>query len=248
VIVEIQLEIDRHKLLTWPVYVAAARARLRCPVTLLVLAPKRAVARWAERAIETGHPGYTLRPIVIGFRQIPRITDVKRARTSPELAVLSALAHPEVKVAQAALGALDGLTEETQKLYWDVVQAGLPALVRQALEASMLKGYVYQSEFARKYYSQGVEAGLEAGRAAGLRSAIIGMVCARLPRLHDELASRLSGQPETTLEQIAPELGLARNTAEVRAVLDRMLGAAPAGHRRRTPRPAAARSARRRKA
>jgi flagellar biosynthesis/type III secretory pathway protein FliH len=258
VIVEIQLKIDRHKLLTWPVYVAAARARLGCPVTLLVLAPTRGVARWAERAIETGHPGYTLRPIVIEFRQIPRITDARRARTSPELAVLSALAHPEVAVAQAALGALDALTEETQKLYWDVINAGLPAAVRQALEANMLKGYVYQSEFARKYYSQGVEAGRaegreegiragrEEGRAAGLRSAIVGLVCARLPRLHDELASRLSEQPEALLEQIAPQLGKARTGTEVRAVLDRVLGQRPAPRSQHTASPASIRSGRRR--
>lgn len=45
VIAEVQLQTDPDKLLTWPLYVAAARASLRCPVTLLVLAPDAAVAR-----------------------------------------------------------------------------------------------------------------------------------------------------------------------------------------------------------
>jgi hypothetical protein len=42
VIAEVQLQPDDDKAFTWPFYVAAARASLRCPVTLLVLAPVRA--------------------------------------------------------------------------------------------------------------------------------------------------------------------------------------------------------------
>lgn len=114
VIVEVQLRVDQDKLFAWPVYVAAARARLRCPVTLLVLAPKRGVARWARRLIDLGHPGYALQPIVVGFQEIPRITDTAQARAAPELAVLSALAHPESLVAQAALVALDELRRTTR--------------------------------------------------------------------------------------------------------------------------------------
>jgi hypothetical protein len=42
VIVEVQLQRDEDKLMSWPLYVAAARARYGCPATLLVFAPKRA--------------------------------------------------------------------------------------------------------------------------------------------------------------------------------------------------------------
>ena len=45
VIVEVQLWDDDDKRRTWPLYVAAARARYGCPATLLVLAPNPAVAR-----------------------------------------------------------------------------------------------------------------------------------------------------------------------------------------------------------
>jgi len=60
VIVEVQLRKDRDKLRAWPVYVAALRARLRCPAVLLVVTRKPAVARWARQTIELGHPGFRL--------------------------------------------------------------------------------------------------------------------------------------------------------------------------------------------
>ncbi len=83
VIAEVQLGIDADKLRTWPLYVAAARARLGCPVTLLVLAPDPAVARWASQPIELGHPGFMLRPVVVGYAQIPRIRDAAAAGGAP---------------------------------------------------------------------------------------------------------------------------------------------------------------------
>ena len=50
-IVEVQLQEDNDKLLAWPVYVAALRARLRCPAVLLVLTRDPAIRRWASRPI-----------------------------------------------------------------------------------------------------------------------------------------------------------------------------------------------------
>jgi hypothetical protein len=60
VIVEVQHQIKRDKLLTWPAYVATLRAKLGCPTVLLVIAPAPAVAAWARRPIELGHPGFHL--------------------------------------------------------------------------------------------------------------------------------------------------------------------------------------------
>jgi hypothetical protein len=222
VIVEVQLAVDKDKLRAWPVYVAVARARLGCPVTLLVLAPDRAVARWARRPIRLGHPGYVLRPIVIGFEHVPRITDRAQARAAPELAVLSAIARPDAEVAAAARAALDLMSEEDQKLYWDYILARLSAEARQALEARMIKGYEYRSDFARKYYSQG----LAKGESNGLRRAVIEIVGARLPRqlrLREELARRLRKQPEDVLVQLLTKLGKAPDKDGVRAVIDRFL-------------------------
>ena len=222
VIVEVQLGNDEDKRRTRPVYVAAARAGFQCPATLLVLTPSPAVARWASQPIDLGHPGFALRPIVIGYDQVPRICDAEAARAMPELAVLSAMAHRDLATAEAATAALAGLPEDKQRLYWDVITSSLPELVRSALEARMLKGYEYQSDFARKYYSQGLQQGRQQGREEGLRCAVIALVGARLPDFHGELARRLDGQSEAQLEQLIIELGNAHDEDAVRAVLDRI--------------------------
>jgi hypothetical protein len=47
IVFEVQLGRDEDKRYVWPVYVANLRARIRCPVSLLVLAADEAVARWA---------------------------------------------------------------------------------------------------------------------------------------------------------------------------------------------------------
>jgi hypothetical protein len=53
----------------------------------------RATAAWASRAIDLGHPGMTLKPIVLGPEQIPQVVEPEEAIRTPELAVLSALAR-----------------------------------------------------------------------------------------------------------------------------------------------------------
>jgi hypothetical protein len=100
VIVEVQLREDRDKLQSWPIYVAALRAQLGCPAMLLVIAPEPAVARWAGRPIELGHPGFCLTPLVISFANVPRVRDPIAASHLPELAMLSVMAHPELEIAR----------------------------------------------------------------------------------------------------------------------------------------------------
>ena len=225
VIVEVQLWVDEDKRRTWPLYVAAARAGFGCPVTLLVLAPGRAIARWASQEIDLGHPGFVLRPIVIGYAQVPRVCDAATACAAPQLAVLSAMANPDLEVVDAADAAIAGLPEDLRQLYWDVILSGLPALVRQVVEARMIKGYEYQSDFARKCVSQGREEGREEGREKGreegLRRALVALVCGRLPGLREELESRLREHPAERLEQLITELDKAHDEDGVRAVLDR---------------------------
>jgi len=166
VIVEVQRQPDRDKLRTWPVYVAALRAKLDCSVFLLVIAPDPEVATWAQRPISLGHPGFELTPVVIGFADIPRVRDRALARRLPELAVLSVLAHPELDLAEVAVEAITALPADQAKLYYDVVLMALPAALRQVLEARM-ENYEYRSEFARRYYGQGLEKGREEGREKG---------------------------------------------------------------------------------
>ena len=94
IVVEVQLGPDDDKRWTWPIYLAALRARLRCPVTLLVVTHTASTTRWASQPIDLGHPGFTLRPLVLGPNAVPFVTSEAAAALAPELAVLSAMAPP----------------------------------------------------------------------------------------------------------------------------------------------------------
>lgn len=172
IVLEVQLDRDVRKRLSWPVYLTTLRARLQCPTCLLVVAPNRGVARWCAKAIEVG-PGFVLKPRVLGPSGVPVVTSLDEARSEPELAVLSALAHADSPVgteaAFAAIAGAVGLDEERARLYYDLVMAALPVAARRALEEGMASGtWEYQSEFARKYVAQGVAQGMARGEAEAL--------------------------------------------------------------------------------
>ena len=99
-----------------------------------------------------------LTPPVLGRAAIPIVTDRTEATRRPELAVLSAMAHGESEygeaIAAAVLPAVGELDDERSRFYGDLVLNSLNEAARRALEA-MMKGYEYQSEFAKKYVAQG---------------------------------------------------------------------------------------------
>jgi hypothetical protein len=157
IVVEVQLGLDERKRFTWPLYQAGLRANLECPACVLVVTPYAEVAEWASSVIETG-PTTTFRPLVLGPKAVPVVTNRSIAEAVPELAVLSAMAHgagdPETaaKIGFAALGASLGLDDERALLYSDLIRVSLADAARKALEALMasMQGYEYQSEFHRR--------------------------------------------------------------------------------------------------
>jgi hypothetical protein len=201
-IVEIQLGVDLGKRYSWPDYAMGSRARHRCPVSLLVVAPDPAVAGWCAEPIETGIPGFVLRPPVLGRETVPVVTDPAEAARRPELAVLSALAHGEgeqgAAIAAAVLPAVAGLGDDRARFYGDLVLNSLNEAARRALEA-MMKGYEYQSDFAKKYYGQGRDEGRLEGRAQEAAQAVLTV-----------LRVRGIGVPESTRERILAEKDPAR--------------------------------------
>lgn len=223
VIVEVQRKRDRDKLLAWPVYVAALRAQLDCPAVLLVVAPKPSVAAWARRPIELGHPGFWLTPLVIGFADVPHVRDRTAASRLPQLAVLSVMAHPELEIAEIAIEAISQLPEDRVRLYLDVILRALPAKLRRILEARMQR-YEYQSDFARKYYGQGISEGLEKGRQDGLRAAVIALARTKLEELSAaDIAAIEAVSDQLVLTELITSLGQARSVRKARAALDRAL-------------------------
>jgi hypothetical protein len=204
IVVEVQLASDERKPFVWPVYVASLRARLECPVCLLVVTADEATARWAGRSVDLGGAN-RFTPFVIGPSGVPWITSREQARQDPELAVLSAMAHGQdadversVQVAIAAQLASLGLDEDRSRLYCDLVQHALSEGARRALRKMDPAKYEYQSEFAKRYLTQGIER----GRAAGRIDLLARQLTQRFGPLSDTARARLTAASIDELDAI----------------------------------------------
>jgi hypothetical protein len=173
IIIEVQLAPDEHKRFAWPVYAVGLRARMRCPVFLLVVSPVESVARWASKPIDLGG-GSQFIPLVLGPSGVPEVTDQARATADPELAVLSAMAHGRdhdagkaLRIAVAATTASLRLDAQRSRLYFDLIVTSLSDAARKGLQAMDPAKYEYQSEFAKRYIAQGKAEGQAQGKAEG---------------------------------------------------------------------------------
>jgi hypothetical protein len=173
-VVEVQLSQNDRKRFAWPAYVANLRARLKCPVALLVVTANDAVAKWAARSVSIGGLNQ-FTPYVLGPSAIPAITDEAEARQNPELAVLSAMAHGRdadwdraLAIAVAAQKASASLDTDRARLYFDLISSSLGEAARLALNKMDLRKYEFQSDFARHYIALGKSEGVAEGLAEGL--------------------------------------------------------------------------------
>lgn len=205
VVVEVQLSPKRAKRRSWPVYVSTVHARMKCPVTLLVLCASRSIARWCAKPIVIGERCLVLRPTVLGPEQIPVVTDIEVARRMPELAVLSTIAHvneaePE-PVFTAMFAALDKINPDDARLYYDLILTVLSSTAQKSLETFMSTStHPFRSDFARKYY--------DLGEVKGHSTAILTILSARgveVPAEARELITACTdhAQLETWLRQAA---------------------------------------------
>jgi hypothetical protein len=212
IIVEVQLSIDDRKQYVWPAYVANLRARMRCPVSLLVVTADDSVARWAARDVDMGglHP---FAPYVLGPSRIPAVEDEGQARANPELAVLSAMAHGRdrdtvraIAIALAAQQASLGLDVDRAKIYCDLILNSLDEAARHALKNMDARTYVYQSDFARQYIAQ--------GRAEGKAALILRLLALRFGVLETEVQNRIRRASIPELELVGERLLTARTLQE----------------------------------
>ncbi|HWN68825.1 MAG TPA: hypothetical protein VNM90_14405 [Haliangium sp.] len=211
-IVEVQLEPDDAKHFTWPQYVIGARTRYRCRATLVVVAVDERVARWCAQPIELDRAGHLFRPVVIGPAAIPVVTDEAQARTWPELAVLSVIAHGHEPgseaIGAAALAACDRLDSSQASLYADLVYTNLNEIARAALEALMQQhNYTYQSDFAKKYVAEGTKLGYRAVLRTQLQQ--------RFGELPADAIARLEEADADTLDVWARRVLTATSLADV---------------------------------
>jgi hypothetical protein len=193
VVVEVQLRVDQRKRQTWPVYFATVHARHGCPVSLLVLCPSPAVANWCADPIRIGDPGMVLTPVVLGPRQVPLVTDVEQARRTPELAVISVLAHGDrddpAPILRTLVAVLDEFDLDHAKLYTHLVVMLLPAAAQACLEEIMttaaqdhtseLAGLIFPKAFAR-------------GKAEGRAEALLAILDTRGIDISDDVRARIT--------------------------------------------------------
>jgi len=197
IVVEVQLAPDDHKRFAWPVYAVGLRARIRCPVCLLVVSPHESVARWASKPIDLGG-GNLFVPFVLGPSGVPEVTDQAHAAADPELAVLSAMAHGRdrdadkaLRIAVAAMTASLRLDPDRSKLYFDLVAASLSEAARKRLQAMDPAKYEYQSEFAKRYIAQGKAEGKAEGELRGQSAILIKLIGLKFGPLTTETTDRV---------------------------------------------------------
>ena len=209
IVVEVQLSIDERKRFVWPAYVTNLRARLECPVYLLVVTADAAVTRWAAKPVDIGD-GNLFTPRVLGSAGVPKVTDEAQAAMDPELAVLSAMAHGRdadsataaqiAAVAQQVSATLDG---DRSKLYFDLILNSLSEAARRALQTMNPIKYEYQSDFAKRYVAQ--------GRAEGRAAIVLRQLTVRFGPLSSEVQAQIASSSVDELDAIGERLLTAGN-------------------------------------
>ena len=215
-LLKLSLSTDEDKRFVWPVYAVNLRARLRCPVCLLVITADDAVARWAAKPVPLGGENWFV-PIVLGPSGVPEILDEVQAAADPELAVLSAIAHGKdadthksVRIAAAAQLASLRLDASRARLYFDLIMHSLSEAARKALQIMNPDKYEYQSDFARHYIAKGKAEGGQSGRAA----IVTRLLTIRFGELTETVHSRIAAASIAELDAIGERLLSAATLSE----------------------------------
>ena len=212
IVLEAQLHRDDDKRFVWPVYVTNLRGRIRCPVTLMVISPDDAVARWCAQPIELGG-GNVFHAMVIGPSGVPIVTDEAVAMRDPELAVLSAMAHgrtadPDiaVQIAIAAIGASVGLDAERSVLYFDLVRASLGDVAKRSLQAMDPAKYEFQSDFAKRFIEVGRQEGRQEGRTEGQAATLLKLLRLKFGVVSQDVVTRVQSASIEDLDHWAERI------------------------------------------
>ncbi len=200
-VVEVQLRVDPRKKRTWPHYLPAVGAELDCPAIVVVVTPDAKVQEWAAAPIALGPGHNVVTPFVLGPRIIPRV-DETTARTHPELAVLSALAHRDdpggFEVAWAALRGVASLDEDVAQRYTNFVMSMLSkAAQAQMRQRTGAMENIEIIDFVQQWKDEARAAGLEEGLAAGRRALLSRQLQLRFGALSPETVAEIAeGNPE----------------------------------------------------
>ncbi|MFI7698212.1 hypothetical protein [Nonomuraea sp. NPDC049480] len=175
IVLEVQRQYDKDKRWSWPLYLAALRARLESPVVLLVFCEDAATARQCAEPIDMGHPGWVLPPVVVGPSKIPLITDRAWAIDQPDLTLVSAITHARAddgpKIAQTLWEAADERPEDLRE-YVRLMLMLLPDdAVAKLKETLMTMVIEPRNQFMRdmiaRWQAEGEAKGKAEGKAEG---------------------------------------------------------------------------------
>lgn len=212
VIVEIQNKRDLDKRRTWPVYLTNLHARLRCPTVLIVISTA-GNAKWCATPINIGHPGWVLRPLVLGPDRVPLITNVSDAIANRELSLLSVLVHGESperdKVFDSFLRSLDTVDQKQVDSYLDLILAELPKTAQRLVEKLMMT-YEYRSDFARRHFARGRAEGLADAR----RESVLTVLATRGIEITPEARERITSCTDLDRLQTWVERAVKAHTPE----------------------------------
>ncbi|MEO3871578.1 hypothetical protein ABGB18_22415 [Nonomuraea sp. B12E4] len=138
-IIEIQRRYKVDKLWDWFGYVGGLMARKRCGVILLVVCPDETSAARYREGIKIADTCMLFVPVVLSPKQMPRIQDPEEIRRFPELAILSAAAHPDdLDTAQAVAKTLLATDDDYSLFYYDFLREQLSEKIRIKLEDMMI--------------------------------------------------------------------------------------------------------------
>jgi hypothetical protein len=193
IVLEVQLSEDVDKPFTWPAYVTWLRRELRADCCVLVVTQSESVANWASRTIVVG-PGCTLKPLVLRPRSVPVVDKVEKARRSPELAVLSTMAHgggdvqTAVDVAVAASTAARELDRDSFLLYFGLILRALSEAARKAFQMHSQGAQLFDEALQKSF-----ETGRSVGRAAEKAADVLDFLDARGIAVTSEQRERILG-------------------------------------------------------
>ncbi len=188
VIVEVQTRHDPRKSWTWPHYLTSLRDTHTLQTCLVVLTLDPSVERLAALPIPTGHPDFTLKPIVLGPTRIPN--NPQKVASDPFQAILSVMAHGRgphgLELALAAFSRLEGVDEAARREYAPVVVRSLLPRWRELLEAIMLEQDNSERTFIEEWIDKARLQGHQEGRQEGqyaMVEALIDLATLRWPSL-----------------------------------------------------------------
>jgi hypothetical protein len=184
---------DAGKRRAWIAYLALAQVEHRCNAALVVIALRSRTAHASAKPIPTGHPGFVLRPIVIGPDTTPAADAPGTAYASAELTVLSVLTGAldlgDPQTRRSVLHAIARLDAGRREIYTRLIRATASPAVRRALEELMAT--VFKDEFIDGLLDQGRAEGRSEGRAEGEAAMLLRVLAARGFEVPDDVRERV---------------------------------------------------------